>query len=99
MILIGGAYYASRHVMQVNQHWIYIERADTVTAQVVGLGERDSLCAHCGMLFDFPESDRYAFWMRGMQFPLDTVWIADHRVVFIQKKRSSREQGYFYSAR
>ena len=87
VVLVGivFAHYVSQHFIQVNHHWIYIERADTLAAQEEGLGDRDSLCAHCGMLFDFQKSDRYVFWMKGMRFPLDIVWIADHRIVFIQK--------------
>ncbi|MEI8103478.1 MAG: DUF192 domain-containing protein [Candidatus Moraniibacteriota bacterium] len=85
VILIGVIWYASQHFIQVNHHWIYVERADTVATQEEGLGGRDSLCADCGMLFDFAKPYRYAFWMKGMRFSLDIVWIADSRVVYIQK--------------
>jgi uncharacterized membrane protein (UPF0127 family) len=29
------------------------------------------------MLFVFPQTGRHGFWMKGMRFPLDFVWIAD----------------------
>ena len=33
-----------------------------------------------------PCSGRYGFWMKGMHFPLDMVWIApDKRVVMVSK--------------
>ncbi|MGB6896415.1 MAG: DUF192 domain-containing protein [Dehalococcoidia bacterium] len=47
-----------------------------------GLGERDFLPRDRGMLFVFDFEHPHAFWMRGMRFPLDFVWIsADRRVV------------------
>ena len=56
----------------------------TIDAEVVrsaagraqGLGERDSLAADEGMLFVFDEERVVRFWMRGMRFPLDFIWIA-----------------------
>jgi uncharacterized membrane protein (UPF0127 family) len=46
-----------------------------------GLGERDFLPPDRGMLFVFDFEYPHAFWMRGMRFPLDFVWIsADRRV-------------------
>jgi len=62
----------------------------TIDAEVVrsaagraqGLGERDSLAADEGMLFVFDEERVVSFWMRGMRFPLDFIWISrDGRVV------------------
>lgn len=40
-----------------------------------GLGYRSQLPAGTGMLFLFETPDRYAFWMRGMQFPIDIIFI------------------------
>lgn len=50
-----------------------------------GLGERGDLCDFCGMLFDFKESGRHAFGMKGVKFPLDIVWILDGKVVYIER--------------
>ncbi len=47
-----------------------------------GLGERDSLGKDSGMLFVFPNAGVFGFWMKGMRFPIDIVWIdANKRVV------------------
>ena len=35
------------------------------------------------MLFIFPKADKYPFWMKGLSFALDFVWIRDNRVVDI----------------
>ncbi len=40
-----------------------------------GLSGRDSLPTDYGMLFVFPKSDIYEFWMKDMKFPLDIIWI------------------------
>lgn len=40
-----------------------------------GLGYRSQLPSGMGMLFLFETPDRYAFWMRGMQFPIDIIFI------------------------
>ncbi|MBI3743756.1 MAG: DUF192 domain-containing protein [Chloroflexi bacterium] len=58
-----------------------IEVARTQEQQATGLGNRDSLSADAGMLFPMSRSIRPLFWMKGMRFALDFVWIgADCRV-------------------
>lgn len=49
-----------------------------------GLGYRDSLAEDAGMLFDLHETRIPVFWMKGMRFALDMVWIGeDRRVVSV----------------
>ena len=50
-----------------------------------GLGGRQRLCQHCAMLFRFSQKGEYAFWMHGMNFDLDILWIADGKIVYIKK--------------
>ena len=39
-----------------------------------------------GMLFVFNHADKYSFWMKDMNFPIDIVWIGeDMHVVYIKK--------------
>jgi uncharacterized membrane protein (UPF0127 family) len=90
-----AVWYAKQHLLCMNNQWIYVERADTPATQELGLGDRDSLCGHCGMLFDFEKPGRYAFWMKGMHFPLDILWIADSRVIFIRKNIPANNQDAF----
>ena len=40
-----------------------------------GLSYRDGLPQSAGMLFDMGETIVPTFWMKGMRFPLDMVWI------------------------
>ncbi len=51
--------------------------ADTAQEQQDGLSGFSNLPPGQGMLFVFPNPDRYAFWMKDMRFPLDIVWIDD----------------------
>ena len=53
------------------------EIADTPELRSKGLGQRDSLPEKTGMLFVFPSGQASSFWMFGMRFPLDFVWIGE----------------------
>ncbi len=53
-----------------------VEIADTGVSRMRGLSGRASLAQDTGMLFVFPIAGRYGFWMKGMRFPLDFVWIS-----------------------
>jgi hypothetical protein len=46
-----------------------------------GLAYRDGLAANAGMLFPFASPGRHGFWMNGMRFDIDIVWILGDRVV------------------
>lgn len=49
--------------------------AKTDEERVRGLSGREYMNPDEGMLFVFPEDGVYPFWMRGMHFPLDIIWI------------------------
>lgn len=50
----------------------------------LGLGERDSIGSD-GMLFILPDRQVPRFWMKGMKFGLDIIWIDAGRIVFIHE--------------
>lgn len=58
-----------------------VEVADAASEYQLGLGGRDSLPVDSGMLFVFRTEDQYTFWMKGMRFPLDFIWITKDCVV------------------
>src|SRR3990172_3474236 len=63
---------------------INVEVASTPEQNERGLGYRDALAEDAGMLFDLGETKIPQFWMKGMRFPLDIVWIfEDGRVASI----------------
>jgi len=49
--------------------------------QALGLGYRNGLEPGHGMLFVFEEPVERSFWMRGMRFCIDIIWIADGEIV------------------
>ena len=73
-----------------------LEVVRTPEEQERGLGFRESLCERCGMLFLFPYSDRHGFWMKGMRFPIDILWIRNETIVHIERSVDFRDQRRVY---
>jgi uncharacterized membrane protein (UPF0127 family) len=59
--------------------------AGTAAAKTRGLSGRAALPRGEGMLFVYDEPRRRSFWMRGMRFALDMVWIRDGRVAGVTR--------------
>ena len=62
---------------------VALEVAETPEQQSRGLGERDALAWNRGMLFLYDEPGFPRFWMKGMRFDIDIVWIHGDRIVDI----------------
>ncbi len=62
---------------------VRVELARTAEERTRGLGGHAPLGADEGMLFVFPELGRHSFWMKGMTFALDIIWIRDGQVVYV----------------
>ncbi len=71
----------SRHHVVIGGHPVQVELARSVDEKARGLGGRDRLAAGHGMLFVFDEPQSPTFWMLGMRFALDFVWIRGGRIV------------------
>jgi uncharacterized membrane protein (UPF0127 family) len=67
--------------MRVGGARLQVEVRDDEEDRALGLSYRDSLGENEGMVFVFDSAQPQRFWMRGMQFPLDMIWIRDGRVV------------------
>lgn len=67
--------------IQINDATLRVEVADTQEKRSKGLGGKETLASDEGMLFIFPKTDKYPFWMKGLKFPLDFIWIRDNKVV------------------
>lgn len=59
----------------INGFTVAVELADTTAKRTEGLMNRASLGANSGMLFVFPRSGVYSFWMKNTNFSLDIIWI------------------------
>jgi uncharacterized protein len=69
----------------IDNHTFSVELAKTIAEQQQGLSGRNSLPQDQGMLFVFKNADRYPFWMKGMKFSLDMIFIKDDKIVTIYR--------------
>lgn len=68
---------------------IGFEDGTVVKAEVVaseqdrekGLMYRDGLGSDGGMFFVFEKEDKYSFWMKNVDFPIDIIWINEKGMV------------------
>lgn len=60
-----------------------VEVADTMAARSRGLSGHEPLGEREGMLFLFGTPSIYSFWMLDMKFPLDIIFIREHKIVEI----------------
>jgi uncharacterized membrane protein (UPF0127 family) len=60
---------------------IRFEIVDTEAKRELGLGGRKDIPDNYAMLFVFPKADRYGFWMKGMEQPIDILWISDTGII------------------
>jgi uncharacterized protein len=74
--------------IRINDKEFKVEVVNNERRRVKGLGERNGICEYCGMFFEFPKKDFQAFWMRGMRFDLDIIWIDGKKIVYIEKNIS-----------
>ena len=72
---------------------IPVEVADTVEKRSLGLGKRSGLENGWGMLFVFEKSKQHGFWMKDMLFPLDIIWLDNHRIVHILRNVQPAKSG------
>lgn len=104
-ILIG---YISSEFFSL-KHWnpikrVYLENI-LVKAEVVksskkielGLAGREKLDKGRGMLFVMSEDSLQRFWMRGMRFPIDIIWIKKDRVIGCEERVAPEDQRIFTS--
>ena len=70
-----------------------VEVADTALKRMKGLSGRKSLKENKGMLFIFKRPSKQSFWMAGMNFPLDIIWISGNEIVDISKNIQPPKNG------
>lgn len=78
-----------------SQETYVLEIADTDMLRERGLGGREAICSHCGMLFVFPRAEAHGFWMKEMRFALDIVWLHQDEVVHIERRIDPRSVEIF----
>ncbi len=77
-------YHTSLTPATLGNNPLHLYVADTIVTRTKGLGGYSLLPEDYGMLFVFDHEDRYPFWMKDMQFPIDIIWIdKNYKVVEI----------------
>lgn len=82
----------SRSRMTIGQTKINLLLAKTPQQIEKGLGGLNKLDQNQGMLFLMGEKRVYSFWMKGMKFPLDIIWINEDLIEDITKDIPVGEQ-------
>jgi uncharacterized membrane protein (UPF0127 family) len=67
--------------VKINGQVFYVDVAKTEYQKEIGLGIYDRLPEKRGMVFPYSTAGRYDFWMKGMKFPIDIIYIKDDRIV------------------
>lgn len=74
------------HSIVIGSAALSVDIVDDDAERSQGLSGRSSMDENQGMLFDFKNADdlrRPGFWMKGMQFDLDLIWVRDNQIVEI----------------
>jgi len=77
----AGYKYEVKNIRIGNKTTIQSEVADTQEKTTLGLSYRESLPKSHGMLFIFSNPHIPTFWMKGMNFPLDMIWIGENNTI------------------
>src|SRR5437867_3372076 len=65
----------------VNGFVVMADIAITDEQKTEGLDIKNNMTENHGMLFVFQQPDRYGFWMMGMKFPIDIIWLDSNGTV------------------
>lgn len=71
--------------VQVGTQTLYVQVVSTPEEMAQGLSGRQKLSDEQGMLFEFNQTFVPSFWMKDMNFALDLIWIANNKVVGVEK--------------
>lgn len=72
--------------------------AKTEKDRQIGLSKYNNLSSGKGMLFVFDKPGYYPFWMKGMKFPIDIIYIKDNKVVTVLRnlKAETSDSAIYY---
>lgn len=62
----------------VNNSPLKVAIANTEESRAKGLSGLNSLPQNHGLLFVFPENEKYGIWMKGMNFSIDIIWLDEN---------------------
>jgi len=99
---ISVEFYSFRYQNPIRRVYVKdtIVRAEIVSSEAKieqGLAGRKSLDQNSGMLFMMPADTIQHFWMQGMQFPIDIIWIEKSRVIGCEHSISPNDKNIYAS--
>ncbi|MBI5044981.1 MAG: DUF192 domain-containing protein [Candidatus Levybacteria bacterium] len=78
-----NSFFGKKTDVKINGIAFTLDVADTEKKRENGLSGRATLGEKQGMLFVFDSPATPSFWMKGMKFPLDILFIKDNKIVTI----------------
>lgn len=76
------ARYQTGLMIEIGEHRIPVEIADSESERVLGLSGREELLPNTGLLFVFNKPSIQGIWMKDMRFSIDIVFLdAEFRVI------------------
>lgn len=83
-IILVLFYFNKKHTnATIDNHTFFIEIAKTQQEQEIGLSKYTSLPQENAMYFPFEKTGLYSFWMKGMHFPIDILFLQKNKIVTI----------------
>lgn len=79
----NGGFFRNGPEATVGDTTVHLTLADTPEERSIGLSGTNSLGENDGMLFLFDDKGYPAFWMKGMDYPIDIVFLDNETVVTI----------------
>ncbi len=71
--------------VRIDRAEVAAEVAVSPEKQARGLMGREPLGGEAGMLFVYPEPAVQAYWMKGVSFPIDIIWISGETVTGVTR--------------
>lgn len=81
-VFMWGKFYTTVNVRVGGEDFV-ARIADTQHKRAKGLGGSSPLARNEAMLFVFSEPGRHGFWMKGLTYPLDIIWISGGKIIDI----------------
>ena len=87
IILLGSqaGLFGKKANLEIGSTKLKLDVADSQSKRETGLSGRNSLSDTTGMLFVFDSPSIPVFWMKGMKFPIDIIFLNKKKIITIFK--------------
>lgn len=94
---VGADQNSAATAVVINNHRVNVEVAVSDLEKSAGLSNRAQLDQNAGLVFFYNQPTIPTFWMKGMSFPIDIIWIYRSKVVEIEKNLPADDSSTSYS--